>query len=123
MDDLVFTPTRTQTKELYTSKDLHDCKHVFIRNDAVKNPLRPIYSGPFQVVERHLKYFKLTIKDKLWYCLHRQTKTGVLRLTNKEKYDRTLYNYNKYYIVQTIFHANKYTCKHHHKIWKKCTLA
>ena len=37
MNDLVYTPTRTQTKELYTPKDLHDCKYVFIRNDAVKN--------------------------------------------------------------------------------------
>ena len=62
MNDLVFTHTRTQTKELYTPKDLHDCKYVFIRNDAVKKPLCPTYSGPFQVVERH---FKLTIKGKL----------------------------------------------------------
>ena len=65
MNDLVFTPTRTQIKELYTPKDLHDCKYVFIRNDAVKKPLCPTYSGPFQVVERHPKYFKLTIKGKL----------------------------------------------------------
>ena len=62
MNDLVYTPTRTQTKELYTPKDLHDCKYVFIQNDAVKKPLCPTYSGPFQVVERHPKYFKLTIK-------------------------------------------------------------
>ena len=41
---------------------------------------------------------KLSVLDK-----NRQTKTGVLRLTNKEKYDRTLYNHNKYHIVQTIF--------------------
>ena len=63
MNDLVYTPTRTQ-KELNTPKDLHDCKYVFIRNDAVKNPLCPTNSGPFQVVERHPKYFKLTIKGK-----------------------------------------------------------
>ena len=65
MNDLVFTPTRTQTKELYTPKDLHDSKYVLIRNDAVKKLLCPTYSGPFQVVERHPKYFKLTIKGKL----------------------------------------------------------
>ena len=64
MNDLVFTPTRTQTKDIYTPKNLHDCKYVFIRNDAVKKPLCPTYSGPFQVVERHPKYFKLTIKGK-----------------------------------------------------------
>ena len=57
MNDLVYTPTRTQTKELYTPKDLHDCKYVFIRNDAVKKPLCPTYSG-------HPKYFKLAIKGK-----------------------------------------------------------
>ena len=64
MNDLVYTPTRTQTKDLSTPKDLHDCKYVFIRNDAVKKPLCPTYSGPFQVVETHPKYFKLTIKGK-----------------------------------------------------------
>ena len=64
MNDLVYTPTITLTKELYTPKDLHDCKYVFTRNDAVKKPLCPTYSGPFQVVERHPKYFKLTIKGK-----------------------------------------------------------
>ena len=65
MNDLVFTPTRTQTKDLYTPKDLHDCKCVFIQNDTVKKPLRLTYFGPFQVVKRHPKYFKLTIKGKL----------------------------------------------------------
>ena len=65
MNNLVFTPIRTQTKELYTPEDLHDGKYVFIRNDAVKKPLCPTYSRLFQVVERHPKYFKLTIKGKL----------------------------------------------------------
>ena len=65
MNDLVFTSTRTQIKELYTPKDLHDCKYVFIRNEVVKKHLCPTYSGSFQVVERHPKYFKLTIKGKL----------------------------------------------------------
>ena len=32
--------------------------------DAVKKPLCPTYSRPFQVVERHPKYFKLAIKGK-----------------------------------------------------------
>ena len=37
MNDLVSHP-QEHKQELYTPKDLHDCKYVFIRNDAVKKP-------------------------------------------------------------------------------------
>ena len=52
MDDLVFISTRTQTENLYTPKDLHDCEYIFLRNYAIKRPLYPTYSGPFQVVRK-----------------------------------------------------------------------
>ena len=84
MNDLVYTPTRTQTKELYTPKDLHDCKYVFIRNDAVKKPLCPTYSGPLRVVERHPKYFKLTIKGKFDTVSIDRLKPAYLDLPTKE---------------------------------------
>ena len=98
MNDLVFTPTRTQTKELYTPKDLHDCKYVLFEMMQSKN-LYVLLTPDHSRLLKDTKYFKPTTKGKLDTVYGRQTKTGVLRLTNKEKYDRTLYNYNKYYIV------------------------
>ena len=109
------THWNTNKRLLHSSKDLHDSKYVFIRNDAVKKILCPTYSGPGswktpQILKTHHK-------RQTWYCLHRQAKTGVLRFIHKEKYGWTLYHHTKYHIVQTIFHTDKYTCKHHHKIW------
>ena len=62
MNDLIFTPKKPQTKDLYTLKDVHNCKYVFVQNDSIEKPLSPTYSKPFQIVERHPKYFTLTIK-------------------------------------------------------------
>ena len=64
MSDLVFTPTRIQTKDLYMPKDLHNCEYVFLQNDTVKRPLCPTYSGPFQDIDRKPKYCTVVIKGK-----------------------------------------------------------
>jgi hypothetical protein len=37
---------------------------VFVRNDAKLPPLSPLYSGPYRVLERSLRFFKLQIGDK-----------------------------------------------------------
>lgn len=36
----------------FMHKDLTDCTHVFVQNDAKKPPLQPTYNGPFKVVDR-----------------------------------------------------------------------
>jgi hypothetical protein len=38
---------------------------VFVRNDAKLLPLSPLYSGPYRVIERSLRYFKIQIGDKV----------------------------------------------------------
>lgn len=48
----------------YIPADLRTCSHVFVRNDAVKPPLQPPYNGPYRVLGRTDKVFKLLIKDK-----------------------------------------------------------
>lgn len=37
---------------IFRLKDLYTCTHVFLRNDTVKRPLEPPYSGPHQVIKR-----------------------------------------------------------------------
>ena len=43
---------------------LANCSHVFIRQDGVRSPLHPPYSGPFPVLERHSKYYKVNINGR-----------------------------------------------------------
>ena len=63
MRDLRATPVRTQTqRNVYVSKDLSSCTHVFIRHDAVRKRLQQPYDGPYRVVSRADKYFKVDIK-------------------------------------------------------------
>ena len=38
---------------------LHTSSHVFLRVDAVKRPLTPPYEGPYEVLERSEKTFKI----------------------------------------------------------------
>lgn len=47
----------------YLPKNLKDCSHVFLRLDRVKRPLEPPYAGPYKVIERREKYFKVLVRD------------------------------------------------------------
>lgn len=51
-------------RTLFVHEDLHTCKQVFIRNDAVKKPLQPTYDGPYTVLERNKKTFKLLLPER-----------------------------------------------------------
>ncbi|XP_066596932.1 uncharacterized protein [Prorops nasuta] len=47
------TPTAHHSKtKIFLLKGLKDCTHIFLRNDAVKKPLEPPFSGPFKVIKR-----------------------------------------------------------------------
>ena len=63
MRDLRATPVCTQPqRNVYVSKDLSSCTHVFIRHDVVRNPLQKPYDGPYRVLSRADRYFKVDIK-------------------------------------------------------------
>ena len=49
-------PTNQKT---YVDPKLSRCKYVFIRNDATRSPLQPTYDGPYKVLQRIPKYFKV----------------------------------------------------------------
>jgi len=44
---------------IFVPSDLNKVTHVFLRVDAVQPPLQPRYEGPYAVLERHDKNFKI----------------------------------------------------------------
>lgn len=59
------TQTAHHTNEKpFIQRELSDCPRVFVRNDTVRKPLQQPYDGPFEVIQRHDKFFKLSINGK-----------------------------------------------------------
>ena len=44
--------------------DLADARYVYVRHSGVSRPLTPAYSGPFLVIERSPKSFKIDLGDR-----------------------------------------------------------
>ena len=55
---------RPQHRNAHVSKDLQTSTHVFIRRDAVRKPLQPPYDGPFKVISRSTKSFKVDLGNR-----------------------------------------------------------
>ncbi|XP_044313276.1 uncharacterized protein LOC123037278 [Drosophila rhopaloa] len=52
-------------QKMFRLKGIDKCSHVFIRTDAVKQPLEPPYTGPFEVVHRNNdRIFTLNVNGK-----------------------------------------------------------
>nr|VZI45204.1 unnamed protein product [Spirometra erinaceieuropaei] len=52
-------PPRPSVSESYLEKDLATCSHVYLRFDRVRRPLEPPYDGPFRVISRGTKNFRI----------------------------------------------------------------
>lgn len=50
--------------KFYIQKGLDTCTHVFVRDDTVRAPLQQPYNGPYRIVKRYHKFFKLSINGK-----------------------------------------------------------
>lgn len=62
MQDLKPVETRNKSsRTVFVHDELHKCTHVFVRSDAVTAPLTSPYNGPFAVIERGPKSFKLMV--------------------------------------------------------------
>lgn len=46
-------------KKVFIHPALKQCQHVFIRHDALRKPLQPVYDGPFPVLSRAEKHFQV----------------------------------------------------------------
>lgn len=51
-------------RTIFVHKALNDCTHVFVRNDAVRLALQPPYNGPFEVIHRNGKFFRVRVNQK-----------------------------------------------------------
>ena len=52
-----FSKKNNQT--IFVHPDLASCDKVYVRVNRVKKPLEPPYDGPFKVITRKKKYFKI----------------------------------------------------------------
>lgn len=60
-------PTRTahhSNVNPFVHKELKNSTHAFVRNDRVKPPLTLPYDGPFKIVKRNEKYYKMEMNGK-----------------------------------------------------------
>ncbi|GIY08805.1 uncharacterized protein CDAR_188231 [Caerostris darwini] len=61
---LPLTPRQKGHRAVFVSKDLSTGSHVFPRIDTIKKGLQTPYEGPFQVLSRSEKVFKLLIHGR-----------------------------------------------------------
>ena len=52
------------TKKPFIFKDLSSSNHVFLRDDTVRSPLTPAYTGPHAVLQRYSKVYKILMNGK-----------------------------------------------------------
>ncbi|GFU25742.1 gag-pol polyprotein [Nephila pilipes] len=66
MQQLKPKPTVSQTKQaVFVHTDLRLlCIHVFVRRDSIRRPLQAPYDGPFLVLKRSDKLFKVNVNGK-----------------------------------------------------------
>ncbi|GBL88584.1 hypothetical protein AVEN_26575-1 [Araneus ventricosus] len=58
--------------KIFVYKELANCSHVFVRRDVVRRPLQQPYDGPFPVLQRKAKDYKIQVKDKpIWISINR----------------------------------------------------
>ena len=50
-----------EARRSFVLQELSTATHVFVRRGAHGTPLQPPYQGPFKILERHAKLFKLDL--------------------------------------------------------------
>lgn len=63
MQDVGPIITRPNSRKSYVDPNLEICEYVLVRNEN-RRGLNPVYSGPFKVIDRHAKYFKIAFPNR-----------------------------------------------------------
>jgi transposase InsO family protein len=56
--------SRHSARKTFIYKDLKDATHLFLRTDSLRSSLQPPFTGPYQVLSRTEKTYKLRINGK-----------------------------------------------------------
>lgn len=65
MDAIKPVPTRNRSnKSIFVHPEMDRCSHVYVRQDALATPLTAAYTGPFPVISRTPKVYKVEIRGK-----------------------------------------------------------
>ena len=56
--------SRHASPATFVHRDLGNCTHVFLRQDAVRRALEPPYRGPYQVLTRRDKTMQILVRDR-----------------------------------------------------------
>ncbi|GBM85968.1 hypothetical protein AVEN_88342-1 [Araneus ventricosus] len=56
--------SRHSSSTFFVHPDLHTSSHVFVSCDTVRKPLEQPYQGPFKVISRNDKFFKININKR-----------------------------------------------------------
>ena len=90
---LRLAPARVkQSKTVYMPRELKTCTHIFVKQDPIKPYLTPVYSGPFLVVSRTDKTFRILSNGRVISVAVNNVKP-CFRLKNSEEisHDSTLF--------------------------------
>lgn len=69
----------------FLQPNIKTATHVYIRNDAVKSPLQQPYEGPYEVLERSEKYFKVKLHNRAAKISIDRLKTAFLHKDDSSK--------------------------------------
>lgn len=55
---------KSKGNNIFIPSDLDKCSKVYVRVDRVKKPLEAPYEGPYEVIKKYKKFFKLKLQNK-----------------------------------------------------------
>ncbi len=65
MQHLQPAPVRTQAgRTVHVSTNLLSGSHAFVRRDARRKPLQPVYDGPFKILQRSNKHYTMEVHGR-----------------------------------------------------------
>ena len=81
-------PRDTNQKDTFQYKELDTCSHVFLQRIAIAPPLTAPYDGPYKVVARSSRVFKVVIKGRVETVTADRVKPAHIKCTPENEQTR-----------------------------------